>query len=146
MFVEEAIMIESVPDFSDQLNRLDPNDDDFVLRVDDLVEQTSPDTLEIAYSAIFRFFEAHPESDCGMPGTLVHMMEDYYPNYIDSLLESVKRTPSTNTVLMVNRILNSDVDSDLRNRLVECLRDASMNDGGSPLVKEEAQRYLERHT
>jgi hypothetical protein len=139
-------MIDSVADFSDQLNRLNPDDDAFVLRVDDLVEQTSPATLEIAYSAIFRFFEAHPENDCGMPGTLVHMMEDYYPNYVDDLVDSIRRTPSTNTVLMVNRILNSDVDGDLRNRLIECLRDASMSDGGSPLVKEEAQRYLERHT
>ena len=97
-------MIDSVADFSDQLSRLDPDDDAFVLHVDHLVNQTSPATLEVAYPAIFRFFEAHPEHDCGMPGTLVHMMEDYYPNYVDSLMESVERTPSTNTVLMVNRI------------------------------------------
>ncbi|WP_158442742.1 hypothetical protein [Rhodopirellula baltica] len=139
-------MIDSVADFSDRLNGLDPDDDAFVLHVDDLVEQTSPATLEIAYSAIFRFFEAHPENDCGMPGTLIYMMEDYYPNYIDDLLDSIGRTPSANTVLMVNRILNSDVDSDLRRRLIQCLRDASMNSSGSPLVKEEARRYLERHT
>ena len=138
-------MIDSVADFSDQLNRLDPDDDAFVLQVDDLVEQTSPGTLEAAYPVIFRFFEAHPENDCGMPGTLVHMMEDYYPNYVESLMESAKRTPSTNTILMVNRILNSDVDGDLRDRLIECLRNASVHKG-SQLVGEEAQRYLDRHT
>lgn len=139
-------MIESVADFSDRLNRLDPNDDAFVLRVDDLVEQTSPTTLEIAYLAIFQFFEAYPENDCGMPGTLVHVMEDYYPNYVDDLMNSIRRTPSTNTVLMVNRILNSDVDGDLRSRLIECLRDASVHECSSPIIKEQAQGYLERHT
>ncbi|MEM6474524.1 MAG: hypothetical protein AAF802_33640, partial [Planctomycetota bacterium] len=144
-FVDEARMIDSVADFSDRLNQLDPDDDAFVLHVDDLVEQTSPDTLEIAHSAIFRFFGTHPENDCGMPGTLIHMMEDYYPNYVDDLVDSIGRTPSANAVLMVNRILNSDVDSDLHSRLIQCLRGASMNDSGSPLVKEEARRYLDRH-
>ena len=90
-------MIESVADFSDQLNRLDPDDNAFVLRVDERVDQNSPATLEAAYPAIFRFFEAHPENDCEVPGTLVHMMEDDYPNDVASLMESARRTPSTAT-------------------------------------------------
>ena len=139
-------MIDPVTVFAARLNQLNPNDDAFVLHVDDLVEETSPSTLEVAYPVIFRFFEAHPENDCGMPGTLVHMMEDYYPNYVEELIESVRRIPSTNTVLMVNRILNSDVDGELRNRLIECLRAASTDDNASPLVRQEAQRYLDRHT
>jgi hypothetical protein len=139
-------MIESVAVFSDRLNELDPDDDAFVLHVDELVDETSPATLEVAYPAIFRFFEAHPENYCGAPGTLVHMMEDYYPNYVDELVKSVERMPSANTVLMVNRILNSDVHRALRNRLIECLRGACMHKNASSLVQEEAQRYLERHT
>lgn len=139
-------MIDSVETFSDRLNGLDPDDDAFVRHVDELVEQTSPATLEVAYPAIFRFFEAHPENDCGMPGTLVHMMEDYYPNYVDELLESIKRMPSTNTVLMVNRILNSDVEDVLRDRLIDCLRAARTHNDSPSLVREEAQRYLDRHT
>jgi hypothetical protein len=139
-------MIDSVETFSDRLNGLDPDDVAFVLHVDELVEQTSPATLEAAYPAIFRFFEAHPENDCGMPGTLVHMMEDYYPNYVDELLESVKRMPSTNTVLTVNRILNSDVEDDLRDRLIDCLRAARTHNDSPSLVRAEAQRYLDHHT
>ena len=56
-------MIDSVETFSDRLNGLDPDDAAFVLHVDELVEQMSPATLEAAYPAIFRFFEAHPEND-----------------------------------------------------------------------------------
>ena len=139
-------MIDSVNEFADRLNRLDPNEDAFVLRVDELVDQTSPATLKIAYPAIFRFFETHPENDCGMPGTLVHMMEDQYPNYVDALIESIGRTPSTNTVLLVNRILNSKIDGVLRSRLIECLQTAVENENASRLVVEESKRYLERHT
>ena len=139
-------MIDSVTVFSDRLNQLDPDDDAFVLHVDELVDETSPATLEVVYPAIFRFFEAHPENDCGIPGTLVHMMEEYYPNYVDELIESVRRVPSTNTVLMVNRILNSNVHGDLRDRLIGCLRAACTHKNASSLVQEEAQGYLERHT
>ncbi|MFN9246503.1 MAG: hypothetical protein ACK6DS_05445 [Planctomycetota bacterium] len=145
-FVDEEQMIDSVNDFADRLNRLDPNEVAFVLRVDELVDQTSPATLQIAYPAIFRFFETHPENDCGMPGTLVHMMEDHYPNYVDELIESIGRTPSTNTVLMVNRILNSKIDGALRSRLIECLQTAIENENASRLVVEESKSYLERHT
>jgi hypothetical protein len=139
-------MIDSVSEFADRLNRFNPNDDAFVLRVDELVDQTSPATLRIAYPAIFRFFETHPENDCGMPGTLVHMMEDHYPNYVDELIESIGRTPATNTVLMVNRILNSGIDDALRCRLIECLQTAIENESASRLVVEESKGYLERHT
>jgi len=138
-------MITTPEAFSELLFQLNPDDDAFVLHVDDLVTNTIPDVLERAYPAIFRFFEAHPENDCGMPGTLVHMMEDYYPNYVDELIESVNRVPSTNSVLMVNRILNSDVDEELRNRLIQCLRDTCTRKNAASLVKEEAQRYLDRH-
>ncbi len=139
-------MIDSAELFFDRLNDLDFVDDAFVLHVDDLVEQTSPSVLENAYPFIFRFFELHPDDDCGLPGTLVHMMEDHYPNYVDKLVESIARTPSTNTVLMVNRILNSDIDDDLRKRLIQCLQGVPQHSSTSTHVKEEAERYLERHT
>ena len=54
-------MIDSVTVFAARLNQLNPNDDAFVLYVDDLVDETSPSTLEVAYPVIFRSFEAHPE-------------------------------------------------------------------------------------
>lgn len=138
-------MIDSVEIFSERLNQLDPDDVAFVLHVDSLVEQTSLTTLEVVYPVVFRYFEAHPENDCGMPGTLVHLLETYYPNYVEALIESIQRTPSANTVLMANRILNADADNALRCRLTECLRDASIDQKASPPVREAALRYLNRH-
>ncbi|MFM2429394.1 MAG: hypothetical protein RLZZ511_607 [Cyanobacteriota bacterium] len=75
------------------------------------------------------------------------MMEFYYPNYyVDELIESVRRIPSINTVLIVNRILNSDVDDDLRSRLTHCLRAACTHKNSASLVQAAAQRYLDPHT
>ena len=139
-------MIESLDVFEERLNTLDPDDDEFELHVDELVEELSPALLESIYPVAFRFFESHPEHDCGMPGTLVHVMEEYYPNYIDELIASILRTPSTNTVLMANRILYSDIDDELRGRLLQCLREVVECNDASAFVQDEAKRYLERHT
>lgn len=132
--------------FSDQLNRLDPTDDAFVLHVDELVEQTPDETLQNAYPAIFAFFEKHPLEYCGLPGTLVHMIEDYYPIYVSELISSVARAPSVNCVWMVNRILNSKIDGDLRDRLIESLVIASQNDNAPSEVREEAAGCAQRQT
>ncbi len=132
--------------FAELLNSLDPTDDEFVLHVDELVENTSEDVMRDAYGDIFRFFEAHPADDCGMPGTLVHVMEDYFPNYVEALIESVTRIPSVNTILMINRILNSgDTDDVLRKRLIRVLRDTTANDQCLPDIRDDALRYLDRH-
>ena len=81
-----------------------------------------------------------------MPGTLVHVMADYFPNYVEALIESVTRMPSVNTVLMINRILNSgDTDDVLRNRLIRLLRDVLANNQCLPDIRDDASRYLDRH-
>lgn len=132
--------------FVEMLNSLDPTDDEFVLQVDELVENTSDDVMRDAHGDIFRFFEAHPQDDCGMPGTLVHAMEDCFPNYVAALIESMTGMPSVNTVLMINRILNSDdTEFDLRSRLINSLRDAIDNERCLPEIHDDAQRYLDRH-
>ncbi len=139
-------MIQSLQLFSERLHELDPDDVAFVSNVDELVEQTSPELLESLYPIVFRFVEAHPEHDCGMPGMLVHSIEQCYPNYVTELLDSVTRAPSLNTVLMVNRILNSDIANEPRTSLLESLCAVVRRQDVSSLLQEEARGYLERHT
>ena len=98
-------MIETIDEFERRLNALNPEDDAFVIDIDELIEDLAPSLNNKVYEPIFHFFEIHPEADCGAPGTLVHHVEDYYPNYVDSLIESVHRRTSYNGVLMINRIL-----------------------------------------
>ncbi|SKA85651.1 hypothetical protein SAMN02745166_01177 [Prosthecobacter debontii] len=115
-------MITNTDDFRNQLMRLDPYVDEFVLHVDQLVEQLAPEIADSVYPAIFEFFETAPDADCGAPGTLVHHVERYYPNYLPALKASVRRKPSYNGVLMINRILSSNLDAVVRNELMEILR------------------------
>ena len=42
---------------------------------------------------IFAFLEVHPSNDAGAPGTLVHLVEHYDPQYRPFLLESASVWP-----------------------------------------------------
>lgn len=140
-------MIETVEEFSTRLNRLDPGEDAFVLRADELICDLASSIADRVYSAILAFFERHPNTDCGAPGTLVHHTEQFYPNYVDALIESVNRTPSFNGALMVNRILNSDVESELRLRLLAVLTGIITNDGQlAASTLEMVRGFIDRHS
>lgn len=139
-------MIETLEEFERRLGDLDPEEVDFSLRCDELIEVLSPSLNDAVYNVILRFFEAHPGAICGAPGTLVHHVETCYPNYVDALIDSVKEKPSFNGVLMINRILNSKVDDELARRLFDALVLAS-KDASIPLhVREMAVRFVERQS
>lgn len=62
---------------------------------------------------LLRFMERHPLSDFGMPGAIVHYMEQFYKKgYEDLLTASVARRPTLHTVWMINRIKNTGENSD----------------------------------
>ena len=124
--------------------RLDPYADEFVIQADELVSTLSPEIAESVFPAVFEFFEAAPDADCGAPGTLVHHVEHYYPNYVTELKESVRRKPSYNGVLMINRILNSDLNETDRSQLMEILRDAVTCQSAPDVVTELAERFIKR--
>lgn len=137
-------MITSNADFRERLKRIDPYADDFVIKADELVEGISPEIADTVFPAVFEFFEAAPDADCGAPSTLVHLVEHYYPNYLTALKDSVRRKPSYNGVLMINRILNSDLNQVERFELMEILR-ATVTDQATPdEVIEMAEGFIAR--
>lgn len=80
-------MIESVAEFECLLNELNPVDNEFVVQADELLEQLPANIASHVYPVVFAFFEKHPEADCGAPGPLVHHIEHYYPNYVETLMQ-----------------------------------------------------------
>lgn len=59
------------------------------------------------------FMERHPLSDFGMPGAIVHYVEQFYKKgYEDLLIASVTRRPTLHTVWMISRINNAVENSD----------------------------------
>jgi len=139
-------MIDTVHEFESRLRSLDPGHYAFVVRADELVADLSANIKDKVYEPIFRFFELHPDADCGAPGTLVHHVEEYYPNYLDALVDSVRRKTSYNGVLMINRILNTKIDDELRERLLGVVTLASHDENAAHHVREMASGFVRRHS
>lgn len=66
-----------------------------------------------AIEPLLRFMERHPLTNFGMPGAIVHYVEQFYKKgYEDLLIASIQRRPTLHTVWMVNRIKNTGENSD----------------------------------
>jgi len=75
---------------------------------------------------ILRFMEEHPTLDYGMPGPLVHFVEEFHSNgHEEKLIESVSKNPTMVTVWMLNRVLNGTEDPAKRRPLIWALEQAS---------------------
>jgi len=134
--------VSDVKAFENKLLALDPEAVDFVLRVDELVSEAGDEHGARLVPPIFRFFAANPLADIGLPGTLVHFTEQFYPSYKHLLLESLRDSPSVHTVLMANRILNSKLDASERAEYLEALAAAALNPLAAPEVREQASHFV----
>ncbi len=132
-----------VTDFETELMKLSPTDDEFPLQVDELVEAIPEDLYESLIPSIFHFFESHPLEECGMLSGLVHLVENYYPNYKQILLGSLKEAPSYSSILMVNRILNSNLSEGERKEYTSILIDLSNNSNVHGDLQKNAKHFIE---
>lgn len=91
---------------------------------------------------LLRFMEDNPEIDYGMPGPIVHYMEKYYLlGYENSLYDSIARKPTSHTLWMLNRILNS-ADLVDREKYLTLLENVAKSKEVSNDISEEAAYYL----
>lgn len=81
--------------------------------------------------------------DIGSPGPLVHLIEKFYPNYVDELEASIVRKPTSHTLWMLNRILNSNLSENERASFLELLLQAQTNEIADQNAREEAKHYYE---
>jgi hypothetical protein len=110
--------------------------------IGDLGNVTNPSEL---FAHVFRFFESHAEADLGTPGPLVHLLERFYPQYVDEMCASISKRPTTYTIWMVNRILNNQPTETMRQRLIEVLEGVASSTAASIAVQEQAKLFLDRH-
>lgn len=126
-----------------------------IASADDVVSSTTE--LTDAWSAadvgvksvepILRFMEEHPELDYGMPGPLVHYVEEFFQRgYEERLIESVSRRPTQQTVWMLNRVLNGTREQAQRQIVVRAMRQAATNPKADEATIELLQCFLERHS
>ena len=129
--------------FEQSLMKLNSEDDEFELYVDELFEQIPEEKHESLIPIIFKFFERNPLANCCAPGTLVHCIENCYPNYKEILKSSLKRVPSYNAILMVNRILNSKLSEKVRAEYTSLLQDICNDPDIFQELRKEANGFIE---
>ena len=120
--------------------------DDFASSATELIETWSTADVDVeSVEPILRFMEEHPTLDYGMPGPLVHFIEEFYlKGYEEKLIESVSRKPTMMTVWMLNRVLNGTEEPAIRQPLVRAMRLAASNPKANRATLERIQGFLER--
>lgn len=120
--------------------------DDFVSSAAELTEAWSAANVGVeSVEPILIFMEEHPELEYGMPGPLVHFIEEFYmKGYEERLIDSVNRRPTMLTVWMLNRILNGTKEPVKRQALVQAMRQAANNPKTDRATLERIQGFLER--
>lgn len=95
-----------------------------------------------AVEPLLLFIEKHPLSDFGMPGAIVHYVEQFYKKgYEDLLITSVIRRPTLHTVWMINRIKNAGENSDQYEKI---LNDILERQDIEEKIKELVLNFLEQ--
>lgn len=92
--------------------------------------------------ALLGVFERHPGSTSDVLMTVLHTLETV-PGYEIHLVESLRRRPSVFAVMMVNRMLNSDVTDVGADSLMQLLEDTKADPRCQRAVKAEIESVLE---
>ncbi len=119
---------------------------DFEWKCDELAESWKAANLGIEIvEPILRFMEQHPGLDYGIPGALVHFVEQYYrKGYDDLLFQSVERRPTPHTICMLNRLINGCKSAEERQRLLELLRFSRVHPLADENTVKEIDHFLNR--
>ena len=93
-----------------------------------------------AVEPLLLFMERHPLSDFGIPGAIVHYVEQFYKKgYEDLLAVSVARRPTLHTVWMLNRIKNAGEDA---GKYEQLLRDILERPDVEEEIKNSVKEFL----
>lgn len=136
-----------IEEFCRTLSSLDSKDDDLVNKLYDATDLLDGvQDISKAFGSIFGFIEKSPTSDFGVPGPLVHLLEGYFPNYVPRLIESIKNKPTSVTVFMMNRLLNTELSPEERGQYLLLLKSVTENEIADSMVKEEALEFYNYQT
>ena len=102
------------------------------------------DTLhpEHGAEALFALFERLEGKNLGSPGPIVQTLEKL-ADYQTDLIVAMQRQPTTYSVWMVNRVLNTPLTPELRRYWLDLLRAALSHPSASEATKADAERFIE---
>lgn len=132
-------------EISDQLLKI-VTAEDFAGASDELIQAWSAAALGVeSIDPILEFMEAHPDLDYGIPGALVHFVEEYnQKGYEEKLINSISRKPTPLTIWMLNRLINGTRETEKRANLISIMRQALTHPKTDRRTLEEINHFLER--
>ena len=109
---------------------------------DDLIDAINeyPEPFELV-EPILEIIGTHPRVDFGMPGDLVHFLEQFYKHgYEELLVSSVRKNPTAHNMWMVHRCFD-DVNNPKREMIVELMKKLKDDSSVSMDIKKEIDEF-----
>lgn len=109
---------------------------------DDLIDAINeyPEPFELV-ELILEIIGTHPRVDFGMPGDIVHFLEQFYKHeYEELLVSSVRKNPTAHNMWMVHRCFN-DVNNPNREMFVELMKELKDDSSVSMDIKKEIDEF-----
>ena len=117
-------------------------EDEEYYKDDDLIDAINeyPEPFELV-EPILEIIGTHPRVDFGMPGDLVHFLEQFYKHgYEELLVSSVRKNPTAHNIWMVHRCFN-DVNNPKREMFVELMKELKDDSSVSMDIKKEIDEF-----
>lgn len=108
-----------------------------------ILEKILENDNALAYvEPLINVIESNPEIDYGMPGPVIHFIENFpTEDYVEILLNSLKRKPTSHTLWMLNRIINDSPAN--KEEYIEVLYETSRRSDVEADIKETAKFFYE---
>ncbi|MDF2986633.1 MAG: hypothetical protein K0R50_2143 [Eubacterium sp.] len=128
-----------------KLKSFTPQNADWITLEDILEELFNSDNPEPSLNAMLSIYERYPDEDNEVLWGMLHGIEsiEYYEQ---NVIESLNRKPSFFGVLMINRLLNAGITAIGNVNLLDTLKLVTVNSSATSYVKEEAERFLQKHS
>jgi len=141
----KKIMKNNLEQFCSALGDLQPNNSDhLVADLYDIVELLDNEkNISSIYEPVFNFLETYPEEDVGNPGPLVHLIERNNPEHIPRLVHSIKQKPTYMCVIMLSRVLNSNLSQEDYSHYLSLIKTVSESDSVDEIIKENAKEVYD---
>ena len=132
-----------IDDILEQLESL-VGSDDFEYESTELIQKLKAENAGLeTVEKLFRIIERHPLDDFGIPGEVAYFIEDFYPDYLPALIDSVNRTPTLHTVWMLNRCINA---ADNKNELLSILKKVADDTAVESEIRDSAKSFFDYQT
>lgn len=98
--------------------------------------------IEVTYELlILEIIADNPSVDFGMPGELVHFVEQFYKNgYEELLIASVSEKPTPHNIWMLHRCYN-DINNPQRDKFAEVIRELKNEESVSVEIKDAIDEF-----